>query len=86
MDMGFELNPHDACVANKTIDGSQCTITWYVDDNKISHINPDVVSSIIQKIEERFGKMTVTRGKQHTFLGMDFLFNNNEAVTITMKK
>ena len=25
-DMGFELNPYDECVANKTIDGKQCTI------------------------------------------------------------
>jgi hypothetical protein len=24
--MGFELNPYDACVANKVIDGKQCTI------------------------------------------------------------
>lgn len=36
-DMGFELNPYDKCVANKTINGKQCTIAFYVDDNKISH-------------------------------------------------
>ena len=35
---GFELNPHDTCVANKTVDGHQCTIVWHVDDLKISHI------------------------------------------------
>jgi hypothetical protein len=68
------------------IEGTQCTIIWYVDDNKISHANPAVVSSIIEKIEERFGKMTVTRGKQHTFLGMNFTFNDNETVTIAMKE
>jgi len=37
--MGFVLNPYDPCVANKIINGKQCTIVWYVDDNKISHIN-----------------------------------------------
>jgi Reverse transcriptase (RNA-dependent DNA polymerase) len=84
-DMGFELNPYDACVANKIIEGTQCTIAWYVDDNKISHVNPEVVSDVILKIEERFGKMTVTRGKEHTFLGMDFVFNENETVSISMK-
>ena len=26
-DMGFKLNPYDECVANKIIDGKQCTIT-----------------------------------------------------------
>ena len=28
---GFVLNPYDICVANKVIDGKQCTIAWYVD-------------------------------------------------------
>ena len=34
--IGFVLNPYDKCIANKTINGSQCTIVFYVDDNKIS--------------------------------------------------
>jgi hypothetical protein len=73
-DLGFTLNPYDGCVANKIIEGTpQCTIVWYVDDNKISHVNPAVVTYIIGKIEERFGKMTVTRGRDHTFLGMNFV-------------
>jgi hypothetical protein len=25
---GFEMNPYDTCVANKIIDGKQCTIAW----------------------------------------------------------
>ena len=36
--MGFEINSYDMCVVNKIIDGSQCTIVWYVDDIKISHV------------------------------------------------
>jgi hypothetical protein len=32
---GFEINPYDLCVANKTIDQKQCTIMWHVDDLKI---------------------------------------------------
>jgi hypothetical protein len=71
--MGFELNPYDACVANKVINGLQCTILWYVDDNKISQVDPAVVTDIIEKIEELCGKMTVTRGKDHVFLGMRFI-------------
>ena len=58
--MGFELNPYQPCVANKMIEGTQCTIAWYVDDNKISHVNKDVVTSAIEEIEKNFGKMTVT--------------------------
>jgi Reverse transcriptase (RNA-dependent DNA polymerase) len=85
LDMGFELNPYDSCVANKIIEGTQCTVAWYVDDNKISHKNPSVVTSVIEQIEERFGKMTVTRGKEHVFLGMKFNFNDNGTVSISMK-
>jgi hypothetical protein len=65
--------------------GTQCTVVWYVDDNKISHIDPTVVSMIIEKIESKFGKMTVVRGTTHVFLGMTFFFNENGTATISMK-
>jgi len=45
------------------------------------------VTDIIEKIEVKFGNMTVTRGKLHVFLGMDITFNNNDGtVTILMKE
>jgi hypothetical protein len=70
-EMGFVLNPNNPGVANKTIDGNQCTIVWYVEDTKISHVlDPAVVTSIIETLEQRFDKMTVTRGREHTCLGM----------------
>lgn len=69
--MGFELNPYDRCVANKTIDGSQCTVGWYVDDNKVSHVDDKVNTKIVNAIEEHFGKLARTTGDKHTFLGMD---------------
>ena len=83
--LGFVLNPYDPCVANRVINGKQCTIAWYVDDNKISHVDSHVVTKIIEQIEDRFGKMTVTRGTEHTFLGMDLSFNENGTVTIQMQ-
>jgi hypothetical protein len=77
--MGFKLNPYDLCVANSQIKGKQCTVAWYVDDNKISHVDDTVVTE--------FGKMTVTRGKHHVFLGMDITFNDDDGtVTILMKE
>ena len=45
-EMGFELNPYDLCVANANINGKQCTVCWYVDDNKISHKDQEVVASV----------------------------------------
>lgn len=54
--MGFKINEYDWCIANKGIDGSQCTIVWHVVDLKISHANPNVVSDIIASLKaERSG-------------------------------
>ena len=30
--LGFTINPYDACVANRIIEGTQFTICWHVDD------------------------------------------------------
>jgi Reverse transcriptase (RNA-dependent DNA polymerase) len=85
--MGFKINPYDPCVANCMIDGSQCTIAWYVDDTKISHINPDVVTRIIDTLlEKHFGKMTVTRGRKHVFLSMNIVYTDERTAKITMKQ
>jgi len=84
-DIGFVSNPYDLCVASADIDGKQCTIVWYVDDNKISHIDSKVIDKVINKIEEKFGKMSKSRGCKHDFLGMDIKYEK-EKVNIGMKK
>ena len=38
-DLGFSINKYDRCVTKKTIDGKQCPTVWYVDDNKLLHVN-----------------------------------------------
>jgi hypothetical protein len=83
--LGFRLNPYDPCVANAIIKGKQCSVVWYVDDNKVSHVRASVVSKIIKAIEADFGEMTVTRGTSHTFIGMDIFFPGNGTVRINMK-
>ena len=83
--MGFILNPYDLCVANKEINGSQCTVAFYVDNNKISHKDRSVVSDIISVIEKRFGGLVVTRGKEHKFLGMDITLPGDKTVCVSMK-
>ena len=35
--LGFNINPNDRCVTNKTINGHQCSISWHVDDCLASH-------------------------------------------------
>ena len=36
--MGLQLNHYDTHVENKDINRKHCTIAWYVDDNKVSHV------------------------------------------------
>ena len=83
-DIGFKLNPYDPCVANRDINGKQCTICWYVDDAKISHVDKTVVDWVISKIESKVGKMTVIRGHKHTFVGVDIEFIGNGAVSLSI--
>jgi hypothetical protein len=84
---GFELNPYDWCVANKLVDGKQCTILWHVDDLKISHEDPAVVEEILRLLNERYGKeapLVVTRGKIHDYLGMVIDYSIDGKVQIKM--
>ena len=53
--MGFTLNPYDLCVANKIVNGSQCTVVFYVDDNKISHVDPEVVKDVLCELKNTLG-------------------------------
>ena len=84
-EMGFKINPYDSCIANRIINQKQCTIAWYVDDKKISHVDKDVVTQVIQDLEKKYGKMSVTRGCRHKFLGMNLHFKNDHTVTVQMK-
>jgi hypothetical protein len=70
---GFIINSYGPCIANKMIEGKQCTILWHVDDLKISHVRSQVVKDVIQMLNRIFGKetpMTKWIGKVHDYLGM----------------
>jgi hypothetical protein len=43
-----------------------------------------VETGVVNKIKERFGKMTITRGKQHVFLGMNITYLDNGTAEISM--
>ena len=89
---GFVMNPYDACVWNKQINGKQCTICFHVDDGKISHSSSKVVDEVIEWLrrdyesifEDGSGKMKVCRGKKHKYLGMILDFSISRQVRISM--
>ena len=85
--LGFTPNTYDVCVVNKQIDGKKCTISWYVDDLKISHKYSNVITNIIKSLNNKYGTilpLLVSRGKVHDYLGMNFDFTIKGKVMITM--
>jgi hypothetical protein len=88
----FKLNPYDPCVANKQVDGEQLTVCFHVDDCKISHLSPKVVSDTIDWLRSEYenvfedgsGLMKVHRGKTHKYLGMLLDFSHVNQCRITM--
>ena len=80
--MGFTINPYDRWIANKEINGHQCTIVWYVDDVKVSHHDENTVKDIIKKIEENFGEMDPVYGKEHEYLGMKIKITDDFSIDL----
>ncbi len=82
---GFKINPYDACVWNKQIDGKQCTICFHIDNCKIFHVSKTVVDRIIKWLrkdyesvfEDGSRKMKVNRGKKHKHLGITLNFSTD---------
>ena len=81
----FKLNHYAPFIADKTINGKQCTIFWHVDDSKISHEDPKVVSEVIMAIHTRVRDKNVHRGKKHTFLGIDMKLKSDKTVELGME-
>ena len=61
---GFLINTYDRCIANSTIQDKQCTIEWYVDNNKVSHVDEYMNTKVIETISEHFGNLTLSRGEE----------------------
>ena len=55
----FLINPYDRCIENSTIQDKLFKITWYVDDNKVSHVDEKVNTKVIETISDIFGNLTV---------------------------
>ena len=63
------------------------TVTWHVDDLKISHKDSREVKKFIKHIGDIYGdRMTVHRGKVHDYLVMDLDFSSPKVLKIGMMK
>jgi hypothetical protein len=75
------------------INGKQCPIVWHVDNLKISHNDPKVVTTILKLLDGKYvqeivgGKrapLTTNRGKKHDYLGMTLDYSEAGVVKIDM--
>ena len=85
---GFELNLYDPCIANRIVEGKQMTISWHVDDLKVSHLNLHEIDHFLKCVQETYrsiAEVKSTRGKIHDYLGMKLDFSIDGQVTIDMK-
>ena len=68
------------------------TIVFHVDDCKLSHVDSKVLDDTIEWLrrdyesifEDGSGKMKVSRGLKHKFLGMDLDYSTRGQCKITM--
>ena len=87
--IGFELNPYDPCTANRSVNGSQHTIVWHVDDIKSSHKNKEVNDRFFKWLEKTYGedgigRVKVVRGLKHDYLAMTLDFNTKGKLKLDM--
>jgi hypothetical protein len=74
---GFNFNPYDPCVANRTEKGLQHTILFHVDDLKSSHKDPKVNNQFDKWLQDNYGEhgeVTIHCGRIHKYLGMELDF------------
>ena len=57
----------------------------YIDDLKVSHVDPAVVDEVLSDLGKVYKKLNVCRGKVHTYLGMTLDYTEPGVVKITMK-
>mmetsp|Transcript_2109 Transcript_2109/g.4556 ORF Transcript_2109/g.4556 Transcript_2109/m.4556 type:complete len:131 (+) Transcript_2109:3247-3639(+) len=59
-------------------------IGWHVDDLKLSHWDSAVVDGVVEWFKEKYGKVKVSWGPVHEFLGMKLDYSQPGRAKITM--
>ena len=54
----------------------------FKNENKVSHKDKNVVDDVIDLMEKHFGKLSVSRGEDHTFLGMNIRIRKDKKIEI----
>ena len=63
------------------------TMTWRVDDLKVSHVGPKEGTKFCLELSNIYRKgLTVTQGKVHTYLVKDFNYSTDREFKVSMIK
>ncbi|KAI2506113.1 Reverse transcriptase (RNA-dependent DNA polymerase) [Fragilaria crotonensis] len=89
--IGFVVNPYDPCVANRTVNGKQHTVTWHVDDLKSSHVDPKVNDEFLEWLKKKYasdkiGEVKAVRGHRHDYLAMVLDYSSPGVLKLDMTK
>lgn len=87
--IGFKINPYDPCMTNCTIQGKQHTVTWHLDNLKLSHINKGVNNKFLEWLYKKYasntiGEVKAIRGMKHDYLAMVLDFSKLGVLKIDM--
>ena len=75
-------------MANKEVNGGQCTVLWHVDNLKWSNLTDDVLADKINIMNKVFGSedapLNICRGKIHDYFDMNLDYSLHDKVKCTM--
>jgi len=83
---GFEMNPYDPCVFNRTTKrGHQHTVIFHVDDGLSSCKDSYENTKLLKYLNKIYGDgITFTRGHNFDYLGMDMDFSEKGVLGVSM--
>ena len=84
-DIGFIGNSVDECVMNKKFGEKQCTVVIYVDDILITCEDCNAIDEVVDELIRKYKIVKRNDGLTHDYLGMNFNFEIQGKVIITMK-
>jgi hypothetical protein len=86
MSLGYERNPHDMCVFNKTSNsGKQFTAAVHVDDLLTASVDLGMIESLAEGLKRRYVEITMTNGTTLNYLGMVLNFSHPVETRLSMK-
>ena len=67
------------------INVKECTIQWYVDDNKFTHFSEDIITVVVHIMKKHFEYLVIYSRNKHTFLGMNIELVKDVKIKIDMQ-